>query len=222
MKVPLPTLSVFLLLLIPAAPHAGIISFEDLAPRDSWGNSTDGWGNVPAGYQGFDWSTDRSGDPLAGTPKWASLEGYMMMPGVDGCTYVHTREFSMADSGRTFDVASLTVGSYYYRGQDVHARAWENGSLKYSAVFTVDTEFQAVPVTLNYRDIDRFALWAGDGGILVGPAWGNHEMCIDAICCDTDGKSSPIPEPSTLLIIGAGLSGLAWMCRRSGNESLNH
>ncbi|HQG31668.1 MAG TPA: PEP-CTERM sorting domain-containing protein [Deltaproteobacteria bacterium] len=222
MKVPSSSLSVILFLLIPVISLAGVISFEDLAPRDSLGNATDGWGDVPTGYQGFNWSKDRTGDPLAGTPQWASLEGYMMMGGVGGNTYVHTREFSMANDAHTFDIASLTLGSYYYRGQDVYAQAWEKGSLKYSAVLTIDTTFHAVPVTLNYRDIDRFALWAGDGGALAGPIWSDHELCIDDISYSSHDRSSPIPEPSTLFIVGAGLSGLAWMYRRSRNESLNH
>jgi hypothetical protein len=222
MRISLSSLSLILFVLMPTISHTSIIDFEDLAPHDSWGNITDGWGDLPKAYQGFSWSNDLSGNPGAGTPQWASVEGYMMMPGVGGHTYVHAQGFSMADSTRTFDIASLDVGSYFYRDQDAYAQAWENGSLKYSAILTIDNPFHAMPLTLNYNDIDRFALWAGDGGTLVGPAWANHELCIDDISYNSHDSSSPIPEPSTLLIVGAGLFGLARMCRRSQDVSMGH
>jgi hypothetical protein len=146
----------------------------------------------------------------------------MMMTGVGGHTYVHTPALSMADSTRTFDIARFSVGSYFNSGQDVYAQAWENGSLRYSAIMTIDTVFRAAPFTLDYIDIDRFALWAGDGGTLVGPALADHELCIDDISCNPHDTSSPIPRPSTLLIVSAGLFGLARMCRRYSDLSTNH
>lgn len=215
MKLLFQVITVFIFSLVPIISHTSCIDFEDLTPLDPWyGYPTDGWGRVQDGYHGFDWSSDRMGNPAAADPQWASVEGFMLMPDV-GYSYVHTSELSLIDERTTFDVLSVNVGSYYYNLQDVYAAAWENSYLKYVGVITLNSIFQVSQFNLNFIGINHFALWAGNGGTLTPPLSGvyPHELCIDSIVYENHAPA-PVSEPSTLLILGSGILGLTRMYRR--------
>jgi hypothetical protein len=193
MRISLAIFTLAVMTFVSNAAPAQLIDFEDLTP-------TDGSGIIRAGYQGFDWSEGPSG-----TPGWASFEGYHSMPGT-GTAYAYGQRLTMTRKARGFDLLGLDVGSYFYTGQNVHSAAGDNDILKYEHVMTIDATFQLDRFMPCYRDIDRFALWPGNSGTLAAPFEAAHVLCIDNISYE-DNPPAPVPEPSTLFILGAGILG---------------
>lgn len=199
MRIPSVLFILAILALVSHAAHATVIDFEDLTPTDPNGLPTDSWGKISDGYHGFDWTRAAA----SGSPRWASLEGFMAMPGTD-TAYAYGHGLAMLRHDRNFDVVGVDVGSYFHTGQEVTLAGWDNHVLKYQTVMNIVPTFHPVRYTLGYEGIDHFAVWAGDRGALSVPFTAPHMLCIDNITFE-DAPPAPVPEPSTLLILGSGI-----------------
>jgi hypothetical protein len=212
MRISFALFTLAIVVLVSSAPRATVIDFEDLTPTDPNGFPSDSCGTVENGYHGFDWSGASSGGPVQGKPGWASLEGYLSVPGT-GTAYAYGRGLSMSARGGEFDLTGVDVGSYFHAGQEVTLAGWSSGALKYRAVMTLGPTFEMIHLAPGYRDIDRFALWAGSRGALSVPFDAPHVLCVDNIAIE-DASPAPVPEPSTLLILGSGILGFTRIFRK--------
>jgi hypothetical protein len=76
---------------------------------------------------------------------------------------------------------------------------------------TLIVPFTTAPFTVG---ADGSADFTSVSSILLGFASGEATLQFDSF--STNGTSAPVPEPSTMLLLGSGLAGLAALRRRSG------
>jgi hypothetical protein len=192
--------------------HAKVIDFEDLT-RHLPGTDLlfEDVQAVAKGYMGFDWSRDRTGDPLSGSPWCATGEAFLWMEGTGG-TYAYTPELCIAAGNRPFHLMGLDVGSFFFQNQAVFVSGLASDGSRWRESFIISDVMSLARFDVGFRNLRSFALWTGSGV----PAAGfmedfPHMLSIDNIEYDW---SEPVPEPSTLLILGSGMAGLASLIRK--------
>ncbi len=187
------------------AANAAVLTFEDLYP------GYEGYaGFSSTSYGGFTWgaSTTNSGEPSTAWITKYAIPGSGYEYGTIGTTSILSwwaSDISMSSS-TNFDFNGAYITSAWQGTETVDVEGWDDGTLVYSTTITTHNN-AAYWFTFNYTDIDTvwFNQNGGDGG----------HIDIDNITY-SESTSSTVPEPATLMLIGAGFAGIA-LTRRLKN-----
>ena len=188
--------AIVLVLGMAAVAEALVLDFEDLYP------GYESYDPIPSGYKGFNWSSNAYWI----TDKHLPGSGYDY--GTIGKVSLFTAyaaDISMSDGYWDFNGAYITAA--WNTGQDVTVEGWQDGSLIYST--TIITSYDGPYwFDFNYENIDTVWFRPGDLGTNAGLGGSGHHIVIDNI-------NAPIPEPTTLFLLGSGLIGLAGLGRKT-------
>jgi hypothetical protein len=179
-------------MLLTTAVQANTLTFEDLYP----GYET-GYGQLPAGYAGFDWSSDAWWETSLSTPG----TGYEY--GTIGHVSMYTAyESNVSMGGKTFDFLGAYITSAWNAGEDFTVEGWRNGSLVYtsSGITSYDHPYW---FDFDFYNVDTVWFKPGSGGTNMGLGGSGPNLVIDNIT---------VPEPATMCLLGLG--GLAVLRRR--------
>lgn len=132
----------------------------------------------------------------------------------------------------TFSTATLNISAFdvdYALGERDEVFAWNNSGVKTSLGFLAGSNntwaFTEFTLDLTYFntaiaggldvwiDIDSTNPYASYGFGDFGITLAKSTLCLDGPC-DMDPKPPVIPEPSTYLLLGSGIAGLAFWRRR--------
>jgi len=197
--------AVLLVFVIVGPIEAEVITFEDLYPGYETAFE------IPAGYSGYGW------DLMNAVTKYFNYEpGYWhgTIGSTSIFTYQNTASIYRLDNGY-FDFYSAFISDVYpyHQYDDLTVEGWENGSIKYSMTISVhepvSEEGEPTNYHFNYQHVDKVTFYK----------YGEVHMCIDNIIVDaenisTDDVIAPIPEPTTMLLLGSGLISLAGFRRK--------
>ena len=164
---------------------ATIIDFEDLYPGHP------AYGSFPSSYAGFNWSSSSywiTKDQIIG-----SGYDYGTIGLVSGFTG-YAQDISISTSS-SFNFVSAYITAAWLTSLDVMVEGWKGGSMIYSQTITThdDKPYQFL---FNFMGIDT--LWFRP----LGSSDEKH-IVIDNL------EVSAVPLPSSLLLLGSGLAGLA-------------
>ncbi len=181
--------------------NAAVLTFDDISSKAS--------GIIPNEYGGLSWSnfgymkTDLYKNNKESGYKNSAMSGNYVAYNKNA-----TIKSSTTQSG-TWDFSGAYLTAAWRDGLKILVEGLLNGETKYSQVVTVDTKSSQY-FDFNYAGVDtvRFASW---GGTPIGKKNGGTHFAMENFTYNA-GKS--VPEPSGLLLMGAGLGALAWTRRK--------
>lgn len=189
--------------------EAKIITFSDLS------GDTPAMGEIPAGYEGFSWST---------STYWQNnydqnfLDQYGISTGFMGTTAWSNNNISFIDIDQNFDFNSAVIAARY-GAYDVIVRGYSSdGTIKYEDTVTVSMEQHAY--YFDFEDIYKVEAISTGAPILYAPngafiGAGSH-FIMDNIDV-SDLSVAPEPISSTLFLIGGATLGFRRMRKKITN-----
>lgn len=202
MKKFLPVLLVlFLLFGISGIATGAVLTFDDI--------STDEIGIIPDGYGGLYWD------------EMGYIDGESIHPGsgyengtVSGDYVAYNKSALLAtvtepDVNTLFDFNGAYFAGAWNNGLNIHIRGFRNGGVLYDTTILVDatgpTWLQADFTGIDQLVLDSF------GGTDAGFNGSGEHFAMDNF---TYNETAPVPEPSTMMLLGVGLLGLVGYSRR--------
>jgi len=173
---------------------ATVLTFDDF--------TTTSYEAIPDGYGGFNWDNATTIGVVNGpihTPgsgyEHGAVSGNYTAFNYNGASPSY---IDLAGSGTfTFNGAWFTSA---WSNQTISFNGYNNGSLLYtSSPFSINTS-TPLWIELGWSGIDRLAISN------TGSQWAMDNFTFD--------QSAPVPEPSTMLLMGVGLIGLAGYGRK--------
>jgi hypothetical protein len=178
---------------------ATVLTFDDLA-----GSIVP----VPDGYGGLDWSNFYYLDTASYT-----ASGYTNgMVSSDNVAF-NAWGASAGASGSVFDFNGAYLTAAWNNGLNILIEGYNGSTLLYSQTVTVST-YSPTWFQLDYLGITdlTFTSW---GGTNAGYSGNGTHFAMDDFTFN-ESTESTVPEPSTLLLLGAGMAGSGIIIRRRG------
>lgn len=125
-------------------------------------------------------------------------------------------EVTMISSDKNFDFYSAYFVAAWNNGLNVTIEGYNDGALAYTKNITVDTTGPE-NFCFNFIDIDQLRLssWGGNDAGLGGE--GTHFAMDDLTFC---ANCNPVPIPTTLILLGTGLAGIAGIRKKKGQKQI--
>ena len=180
------------------AAGATVLTFDDISTAQS--------GTIANGYGGFDWDQFGYVNGVIGS-------GYDN--GTVSGDYVAANQWAnVATVGEfSFDFNGAYFTGAWNDGLNINIQGFSNGSVLYDETIQVD-HYGPTWFAANFVGIDRLVI-DSYGGINAGIGGFGEHFAMDDF---TFTEAAPVPEPSTILLMGAGLLGLVGYNRKRFNK----
>ncbi len=177
------------------ASSATVLTFDDI-----------GEGFIMSGYGGLNWDNMWTlNSETYGLPNSGYVKGTVSGPNVAYNAYAE--QALVSDSLFDFNGAYFTAA--WNNGLSIHVQGYDANLLKYDTTLTVDTTGPTY-FNLGFLGIDKL-VFNSFGGVPAGLGGDGEHFVMDNF---TFNENAPVPEPSTLLLLCAGLFGLGFYGRR--------
>ena len=191
--------SLVMILGFAGAAGATVLTFDDLAP-------TSNFATIGNGYGGFDWAQMGYQNST-----YSGVAGSGYDYGVVSGNYVAYNRWAQVAtvSDSVFDFNGAYFTGAWNDGLNINIQGLSGGTVLYNETIQVDhngpTWFSA-----NYIGIDQLVFSSYGGTDVVFGGSGEH-FVMDNF---TYNETAPVPEPSTILLMGVGLLGLVGYNRK--------
>lgn len=190
-------LSFILLFSFAGVAHAAVLDFEGLTSNDCCDL-------IPDGYGGFTWSDDFS---LINGGNYHPGSGYDTGTVSGEYTAFNSWENDVSIENGTFTWNGAYFTAAWNNGLNITVEGWAGGSMVYTNTVVVNTTGPTW-FDFNYENIDT-VMFSSSGGTNAGyGGYGTH------FAMDNFTYNASVPEPSTLLLMGSGMAGLALFRRK--------
>jgi hypothetical protein len=193
-----PILSGLLLILsAPFAIHAAVLTFDDIAPTHV--------SSIPNGYGGFDWEEMwyLDGQDIA------LMSGYINGT-VSGDYVAFNYDAQVATvSGSLFNFEGAYLTGVWNDQLNITVKGFLSGAEVYSRTVVADYN-SPTWFDLNFNGIDELTFYSFGGVPVPDLEGGGAHFAMD----DFTYNTSRIPLPTTLLLLGSGLAGVAALRKR--------
>ena len=181
-----------------AASYATVLTFDEIL--------TGGDNEMPIydGYGGLTWDNIWATD---GDINWFGVPTGYFYGTVSGTNVAFNGDgLSAAVSDSLFDFTGAYLTGAWNNGLSIQVRGYRGGIVEYDRTVVVDSTAPNF-FRFDYAGVDRLT-FDSFGGTNAGFGGEGYHFVMDNF---TFNEAAPIPEPSTILLLGAGLVAVAYL-----------